>query len=50
MFNKVLLRRSKINQSFTKEDYKKDLVSFVTTQFKSLIKKNLQVPIKLYQL
>jgi len=50
MLINALSRKSKSNQSFAKKNFRKDLVTFVTGQFKELLKKNLQVPIKLYQL
>ncbi len=46
----VLSRRAKISTKVTLVDQKKDLLGFVSNQFKQLVKKNLQVPIKLYQL
>lgn len=49
MKDNILLRRSKLNQELGKTK-SKDLIGFVTEQFKSLVKKNLRVPIKLYQL
>jgi len=46
----VLSRRAKISTKVILVDQKKDLLGFVSNQFKQLVKKNLQVPIKLYQL
>jgi len=50
MKDNVFSRKAKYQDSVSKTRSKKDLVGFVTQQFKQLVKKNLQVPIKLYQL
>ncbi len=50
MVDSVLLRRAKLTKKTNLVSGKKDLLSFVSNQFKQLVKKNLQMPIKLYQL
>lgn len=50
MVDGVLSRRAKLTRKINLVNEKKDLLSFVSNQFKQLVKKNLQMPIKLYQL
>jgi len=50
MGNKILFQRSKKYQAELKFLDKKDLAIFVKQQFFQLMKKNLRVPVKLYQL
>jgi hypothetical protein len=50
MVDSVLSRRAKFTNKTNAVNQKKDLLSFVSNQFKQLVKKNLQMPIKLYQL
>ncbi len=50
MVDSVLSRRAKFTNKTNDVNQKKDLLSFVSNQFKQLVKKNLQMPIQLYQL
>jgi len=50
MVDGVLSRKAKSISKTNLADQKKDLLSFVNKQFRMLVKKNLQMPIKLYQL
>jgi len=46
----MFLGKPKQKKIVKDSNLKKDLVSFVSKQFSELLKKNLRVPIKLYQL
>jgi len=46
----MFLRRAKETKNLNNGRSKKDLVGFVTAEFKELVRKNLQMPVKLYQL
>jgi len=50
MVDSVLSRRAKLARKTNLINKKNDLFGFVSNQFKQLVKKNLQMPIKLYQL
>lgn len=50
MNNLFALKQSKLKDKMQKAAIKKDLVNFVSFQFKQLSRKHLRIPIQLYNL
>jgi len=46
----IVSQKAKINEDSKKVSNKKDFINFVANEFKKLTKKNLRVPIQLYNL
>lgn len=50
MVDNNLLRKAKFDKKELNSNSKNDLIGFVTAQFRELVRKNLKMPVKLYQL